>query len=465
MYIKYNTIFVKKKDNYNKFELLRTEYPYFIFESYSYTTIGNALNIEFVFNLSDKYYFNPKLSFPNREFYNLDKVTDLILQNLVFNLGMIELISYWKAACSHEIIIKPHLLTNKQIDWWKKLYFNGLGEFFYLNSIDVDLDSFVKIKSISKNKLSIFKLDTNDDVIIPIGGGKDSIVTIESMKSTNKTVTPLILNLNEARERTIRTAGFSIENSIVINRTIDPKLIELNKKGFLNGHTPFSAVLAFLSVTAAAISGKRNIALSNESSANEVTVEDTNINHQYSKSYEFEKDFREYLAEFICSDINYFSFLRPLNELQIAKYFYKYPQYFSKFRSCNVGSKSDEWCGNCPKCLFTFIILSPFIERKKLIQMFNKDLFNDEKLIDIFEQLTGNTEVKPFECIGTIDEVNAAIMTVIDSFNQENLPKLFQHYKTYLLKEKQTFPDKEKLLNNFEKEHFLSDEFEVLLRR
>ena len=179
---------------------------------------------------------------------------------------------------------------------------------------------------------------------------------------------------------------------------------------------------------------------------------------------EFEKDFRDYLSKYISEDINYFSFLRPLNELQIAKMFSKYLQHFSGFRSCNAGSKTNEWCGNCPKCLFTFIILSPFIEKNELIKIFNKDLFDDENLIEIFEQLTGNTKEKPFECIGTIDEVNVAVRAFIESSDKENLPKLLQHYKTHLLNEMQTFPDKEKLLNNFEKEHFLTEEFEVLLR-
>ncbi len=455
---------MEKQDNFKKYKLLRAEYPYFVFEKYSYSTTDNALNIEYLFNLSDKYFFKPKLTFPKRKFYKTEIIPDAVLQNLVFNLGMIELISYWKAACSPEIIIKPHSLTNKQIEWWKKLYFNGLGEFFYLNNIKPDINSFVKIKSTSDDKLSAFKVQTNNDIIVPIGGGKDSVVTIETLKSTHKNITPLILNLNESRERTIKTAGFSIDNSIVINRTIDPKLIELNEKGFLNGHTPFSAVLAFTSVIAAVISGKRNIALSNESSANEATVGDTNINHQYSKSLEFEKDFREYLSKYISEDINYFSFLRPLNELQIAKLFSKYSQHFSGFRSCNVGSKTNEWCGNCPKCLFTFIILSPFIERNKLIKIFNKDLFDDENLIDIFEQLTGNTKEKPFECIGTIDEVNVAVRAFIESSDKENLPKLLQHYKTQMMHKKQTFPGKEKLISNFENENFLTEEFMVLLQ-
>ena len=67
-------------------------------------------------------------------------------------------------------------------------------------------------------------------------------------------------------------AGFENTNIIEVYRTIDKNLIDLNKEGFINGHTPFSAMLAFFSYFIAYILGKRYIALSNESSANESNV-------------------------------------------------------------------------------------------------------------------------------------------------------------------------------------------------
>lgn len=156
-------------------------------------------------------------------------------------------------------------------------------------------------------------------------------------------------------------------------------------------------------------SGSRYIALSNESSANESTVPGTNINHQYSKSVEFERDFREYVAENINADIQYFSFLRPLSEMQIAYFFAQFKAYHKVFRSCNAGSKTDSWCGNCPKCLFTWLILSPFISREKLTEIFGKDLMADMNLRPIFEELNGTSAVKPFECVGTVEEVRACV--------------------------------------------------------
>ena len=92
-------------------------------------------------------------------------------------------------------------------------------------------------------------------------------------------------------------------------------MLELNKKGYLNGHTPFSAIMAFSSIIAAYLNGLKFIALSKESSANESTIKDSYINPQYSKSYEFEKDYRYYDSTLVNSGVYYFSFLRPINEL------------------------------------------------------------------------------------------------------------------------------------------------------
>jgi hypothetical protein len=218
-------------------------------------------------------------------------------------------------------------------------------------------------------------------------------------------------------------------------------MLKMNNEGFLNGHTPFSAMLAFYTLLLGFATDSKYIALSNESSANEPTVPDTEVNHQYSKSIAFENDFRSYVDEYISSEIQYFSFLRPLNELQIARFFSRNKDYYKVFKSCNVGSKTDSWCGRCPKCLFTYIIMSPFIPQDELTDIFGKNLLEDSDLIPILKQLNGEVEVKPFECVGTVEEVNACLeycqkanderqMSLDDLLNQydetNNLPKQFE---------------------------------------
>ena len=399
---------MKRSDNQYKFDALRQQFSTFTFESQEIALKDGALHLAFSFNLDGKYHFTPSLTIPARPFYHWDLFPEEQLQTLAFHIGMIELVSYWKIACPKKVMVKPFSLTESQKSFWKKLYYNGLGEFFYLNTITCSETDFMTIETPYGKPFAKVDLPLQEKAIIPVGGGKDSVVTLELLRN-ELPCTPLIVNPRGATLGCVETAGYADGTFMVVNRTLDPVMLQLNKEGYLNGHTPFSAMLAFVTILLGFGSGSRYIALSNESSANESTVPGTNINHQYSKSVEFERDFREYVAENINADIQYFSFLRPLSEMQIAYFFAQFEAYHKVFRSCNAGSKTDSWCGNCPKCLFTWLILSPFISREKLTEIFGKDLMADMSLRPIFEELNGTSAVKPFECVGTVEEVRACV--------------------------------------------------------
>ena len=404
---------MKRTDNQYKFDALREEFSAFTFESQKVELENGALHLSFSFSLDGKYHFEPTLTIPARAFYHWDLIPETQLQTLAFHIGMIELVSYWKIACPKKVIVRPFSLAAKQKSFWKKLYYNGLGEFFYLNSITCSEADFMTIETPVGKPFAKVDLPLQEKVIIPVGGGKDSVVTLELLRN-ELPCTPLIVNPRGATLGCVATAGYADDAFMVVNRILDPVMLQLNKEGYLNGHTPFSAMLAFVTILLGFGSGSRYIALSNESSANESTVPGTNINHQYSKSVEFERDFREYVAENINADIQYFSFLRPLSEMQIAYFFAQFEAYHKVFRSCNAGSKTDSWCGNCPKCLFTWLILSPFLSREKLTEIFGKDLMADMALKPIFEELNGTSAVKPFECVGTVKEVRACVDAMRD---------------------------------------------------
>jgi len=267
--------------------------------------------------------------------------------------------------------------------------------------------------------------------LIPVGGGKDSACTIEMLKKSGHTLKTYIINPRGATLNTVEAAGFSMNENISAKRTLDARMIALNQEGYLNGHTPFSALVAFSSLITAYLHGLRYIALSNESSANESTVAGSEVNHQYSKSFKFEQDFHSYENTFIRSGIHYFSMLRPLSEFQIAKYFAAIPAYHDIFRSCNAGSKQDIWCGHCPKCLFVFLILSPFLSHYRLVEIFGSDMLNDQSMQDDFEKLIGVQSEKPFECVGSRREVNAAVCQTIERMEKEGeqLPALLAWYR------------------------------------
>ena len=208
---------------------------------------------------------------------------------------------------------------------------------------------------------------------------------------------------------------------------------------------------------------KKYIALSNEDSANQNNVNGKNINHQYSKTYEFETDFRNFTKKYIDTEVEYFSMLRPITELQIAMLFSKLKQFHSIFKSCNVGSKTEpwKWCCNCPKCLFVYTILSPFLYKDELVNIFGEDLFEKENLKETFIELCGFGETKPFECVGTYEEVQYAISKTIENLERNNkkLPFLLNFYK-----ENYDLRDGE-FLKFYNENNHLPKEFDQILRR
>ncbi len=452
-----------KTNNHNKFLKLRKAYPYFVFQSYSIIRTKTSLQIKFLFDLAGQHRFQPEMEIPLRDFYPLENLPDSELENLVFQIGMVELVSYWKAACSPKVMVRAGHLDAEQIAWWKKLYFHGLGEFFYLNGIATDRTTFMEITAEGEAKeMSDLSLDM-EKVLVPIGGGKDSAVSLELLKNSGLNVKPFLLNPRAASVRTIEIAGFPIENAAVVNRKLDPELFKLNAAGFLNGHTPFSALLAFVSALTALLSGTGNIALSNESSANQSTVPGSEINHQYSKSFEFEQDFNWYLKHYVHPDLRYFSFLRPLNELQIALLFSHLPQHHFSFRSCNVGSKTDSWCGHCPKCLFTYVMLSPFLPQEKLERIFGANLLKDRTLLPVMDELNGKAKVKPFECVGTPEEVNTALWRAVENnYVDKQFPLVKMAGSLENVREKESF---QRLLDSVNRNHLLPEKFFRMIKK
>ena len=431
---------MKRTDNQSKFDTLRDTFSTFTFERQTVKLENGVLSLAFDFSLDGRYHFQPTLEIPARAFFSWDAIPAEQLEALAFQIGMTELVSYWKIACPKRVVVKPFALTTSQIAFWKKLYYNGLGEFLYLNSIMVSESDLMALESQGEKPFHRVEIPLKEMTLVPVGGGKDSVVTLECLRNEMPLI-PLIVNPRGATLNCVKTAGFSENDFVVIKRTLDPTMLKLNAEGYLNGHTPFSALLAFISILVAFGSGARYIALSNENSANESTVPGTNINHQYSKSIEFERDFRNYVAEHLNPEVQYFSFLRPLSELQIASLFARYEAYHPVFRSCNVGSKTDSWCGHCPKCLFTWIILSPFLSRGQLTAIFGKDLMADASLQPVLEELNGTAAVKPFECVGTVEEVQACLKAT-----QNNMLEV------------------DEILHRFNTNHFLPERFEQILK-
>lgn len=461
-----------------KYKKFREAYPRFIYNGYVINEDSEKIDIEYDFEVPGLSSFKPTWSFykksPYSKSFDGKFCDDSKFKEMVYSLGLVELVSYWKIACPPQVVIKCGNLDEKQKAWWKSLYFNGLGEFYYTNGIEENEKDFmdIVIADTEKDVYGVILTDSNScnsindnlkGCLVPIGGGKDSALTLSILKDEKDTNYCYIINPRGATIETYKAAGYEEDKVITSKRTLDKNMLELNKQGYLNGHTPFSAIVAFSATIAAYINGIKYIVLSNESSANESTVEGSYVNHQYSKSFQFEKDFHEYEKAYIGSGTYYFSLLRPMSEFQIAEHFAKCTEYHDIFRSCNVGSKEDIWCGHCPKCLFVWLILSPFISQKRLTELFGRNMADDSEMEFYFSQLIGMEKEKPFECVGSRDEINAAVSLTIRDFDKglnkgDTLPYLFEQYKKLGMYDK-NIEECEMYFSFFDDEHLIPDRY------
>lgn len=336
----------------------------------------------------------------------------LILNNLLLILG----ISYWKVYCPKNILLTPFTLTKDQARFWDTLYTKGLGQLFYENNIN-----FNNLIHFPYQETPLVPAETwtrTNRSLVQLGGGKDSIVSAEALKQYKKGFSLFVLNEKPIHKYIATLIG---KNIVKIKREIDPQLFELNKRADANnGHVPISAIYAWTGLLASALYDYSFIVASNEESANygNITYLGEEINHQWSKSYEFEQLFQAYVSCYVCFDMSYFSLLRPIRELKVIEIFSHYTQYFRQFSSCNTNFKlqadrgKPEWCGHCAKCAFVFLGLRAFLPKAEVQTIFGKNLFTDGNLLPLYRELLGLEGFKPFECVGTPEESQYALYRI-----------------------------------------------------
>jgi UDP-N-acetyl-alpha-D-muramoyl-L-alanyl-L-glutamate epimerase len=285
---------------------------------------------------------------------------------------------------------------------------DGLGEFAYVNGLDLD-DWFQLPDPVDRPAITAADA-LSAGPLVPVGGGKDSIVTLEAVRSLDPTL--FAINPRGPITRTLEAAGLP---AVTATRTLDPGLFDLNDRGAFNGHVPVTAIGSAAAVLVAAVRGHRAVLMSNEGSADEPTlvVDGRAVNHQWSKSSAFEHLFAAAVRLHVHPDLVYTSFLRPASELAIAKRFLALDRYDRVFNSCNrafhLRGETTEWCGECPKCRFVFLVLAPFTTPARLTGIFGRDLLAEAEQTPGFADLAGLGAHKPFECVGEEGESQAAL--------------------------------------------------------
>ncbi len=391
------------------FNELRQRYPEFIFDAFTLKEASSGYSLSFEFRVGGDIVFRPTLELGEVSEARIGQLGEKGIARLAASLGMIEAVSYWKATCSPRFVVRAVSLSEVEIVWWNAFYRQALGEFYYTNNIDFTAEDLLRFDVVSSEPVcEPIVRPVFDRHLVLFGGGKDSVVTAGILRRGGVNFDGFALAPTQAAIDCARAAGCELRT---FARRIDPELLALNKRGFLNGHTPISAYYAFAGVAAGLLFDYDTILVSNEGSANEGNIEYRGrlINHQYSKSFEMEQALRNYFSEFLAPSVDYFSFLRPLNEFQISEIFSRFAEFHEVFRSCNRGSKTNTWCGACPKCAFVYVMLRPFL-KDRVSALFGRDLFGDDTLLPIFEALLQvEGRVKPFECVGTKDEVAVAL--------------------------------------------------------
>ncbi len=377
------------------------------------------------------------VGFPGAPF-TLDPARADAVQRALNLLHLIAGVSYYKAAVPGEIRIDSQSIDAETAAFLTELYENGLGEFAYRNGLQ--LRGKIRFPVSSVGTMSAPALGLKQHALVAIGGGKDSLVSIEALRAAGVEQTVTWIGGSPLIQACAERTGLPTMN---ITRKLPAELFEMNKQGALNGHIPVTAVNSAILAMAAVLAGVDQVVFSNERSASygSLIPGTGEVNHQWSKSWAFERAFAAQLRRQVAADLSYYSLLRPLSELAVARQFARIDHYDAFFSSCNrnfhiLGERpAQRWCGVCPKCHFVFLALAPFMPKPRLLNIFGHNLLDEPEQSPGFDALLEFQDHKPFECVGEGQESRAAMAALGDSaswredalvarFNREIRPQL-----------------------------------------
>lgn len=407
---------------------------FFIFDSYVLHPLKKKIEFRYIvkFNNEKTLSFSEYILLPDETlFQRTNPIILKILQSIHLILG----ISYFQLYFPPKIQINNFSLNQKQAKFWNQIYTDGLMQTYYFNAIDFrNFITFPYTNTIVKSS----KVKLKPRLLIPLGGGKDSLVTYTILKNNHKNIT--FFNFGDFAIHKNLTK-FTNENRIVIAREMDKKMIQSNKKvKITHRHVPIMAINMFMGLLVSILYSFDTIIFSNERSSDYGNIEykGKTVNHQIDKSIQFEKLISTYINTYIISNIKIFSLLRPFHEIEIVRKFTSNTKFFKLFTSCNknfkwVGNIQKKlWCCQCDKCAFVFVLLAAFIPKSEVISIFKENLLNKESLFQSYKNLLGAGDMKPFECVGTPEETKVAFYYAYKRGEYEN-DYIMKYFKSYIL--------------------------------
>ena len=323
--------------------------------------------------------------------------------------------SYYKTAAPAEIVVEGESMSPNELDLHHHLYDDGLREFAVANGLTVPRPiTVVPGRGVAGHAVPREGALT-PGLVVPIGGGKDSMVLIESVRHLGPRL--FAVNPHPLIHDLATEGGLDL---LVVRRRLDPGLAALHEAGALNGHVPVTAIISLIAVVGAFVHGYDTVAMAVERSASEetVSIDGVPVNHQYSKSRSFELLLADLVRTSVAPELTYGSALRPYSELAISRAFAGFNRYRGTFCSCNTvfrqqAATGDRWCGNCPKCRFVGLMLAPFLEPDELTAIVGTDMFTDPGQVPGFAALMSDAD-KPFECVGERRESAVALRLLAD---------------------------------------------------
>ena len=370
--------------------------------------------------------------------FALDATRAQAVEQAVRLLHLITGVSYYKAAVPNEIRIDGYAIDAATAVLMEQVYVHGLGEFAYRNGLS--LHGRVRFPVAAQAPAPAAAAGLREHALAAIGGGKDSLVSIEALRGAGVDQTVTWIGGSQLIAACAARTGLPTLN---IGRALAPELFEYNRQGAWNGHIPVTAINSAIMVLAALLHGVDQVVFSNERSASygSMIPGTGEVNHQWSKGWAFESAFGAYVQSHVAADLQYYSLLRPLSELAVARQFARTDHYDAHFSSCNrnfhlLGERpTNRWCGVCPKCHFVFLALAPFMPKPRLVGIFGRNLLDDANQTGGFDALLEYQDHKPFECVGEGQESRAAMAAlgdrpewredvIVARFNREIRPQL-----------------------------------------